>query len=66
MAKLIVQHEQDPGIAIVLEYVPSGTPGRALGYHGKCTQCGWPLHRWERDTAILSAFSHIEKHESAL
>lgn len=66
MAKLIVQHDEDPGIAIVLEEVPEGTPGRARGYHGSCTECGWPMHRWYSIDAIESAKNHVDRHESRL
>lgn len=66
MAKLIVQHNEDPAIGIVLEEVPEGTPGRARGWHGECTECGWTLHYWREDNAVKGARRHIEKHESAL
>jgi hypothetical protein len=66
MAKLIVQHDEDPGIAIVLEYVPPGTPGRPQGWHGTCTQCGRPMHRWDGEVAIAGARVHVDSHESAL
>lgn len=66
MAKLIVQHDEDPGIAIVLEEVPEGTPGRAHGYHGTCTECGWPMHRWLQVRAIEGAKEHVDRHESRL
>lgn len=66
MSKLIVQHDEDPGIAIVLEYVPPGTPGRALGWHGACTQCGKTMHRWGPAMAIESARRHVDSHSSAL
>jgi hypothetical protein len=66
MAKLIVQHDEDPGIAIVLEYVLPSTPGRPQGWHGTCTQCGRPMHRWNERQAIESARTHVDGHECAL
>lgn len=66
MAKLIVQHEEDPGIAMVLEYTATGTPGRARGWYGKCTQCGWPIHRWVQGKAVEDAQAHVDGHESHL
>lgn len=66
MAKLIVQHDEDPGIAIVLEYVAPGIPDRVQGWRGECTQCGWPMHRWEIDQAIAGAKTHVDVHESGL
>lgn len=66
MAKIIIQHDVDPGIAIVLEHVAPGTPGRAQGYHGSCTECGWPMHRWGQDVALIAAQAHVDRHESGL
>lgn len=66
MAKIVVQHDVDPGIAIVLEEVPEGTPGLARGTRGSCTECGWPMHRWRRDDAIAAAKQHVDLHQSGL
>lgn len=66
MAKLIVQHDEDPGIAIILEALRLDGSGRALGWHGTCTQCGRPMHRWGQWLAIESAKAHVDSHESAL
>lgn len=66
MAKLLVQHDEDPGIAIVLEYVAPGTPGRPQGWFGTCTQCGKKTHWWHQDRAITAAQAHVDGHESAL
>lgn len=66
MAKLVIVHDVDPCIGITLEEVPPGTPGRAQGYHGTCTECGWPMHRWERDKAIQGAKEHVDSHEAVL
>jgi hypothetical protein len=66
MAKIVIQHEQDPSIAIVLEEVTVPTPGKALGAYGKCTECGWPMHWWNREEAIVRAQRHVNRHESSL
>lgn len=66
MAKLVVQHDVDPSIGIVLEYVPEGTPNKARGWHGECTECGWPMHRWKQENAIIGAQVHVDRHESGL
>lgn len=63
MAKIVVQHDVDPAIGMILEEVPPGTPGRAQGCHGTCTECGWPMHRWDRDRAIQDAKQHVDSHE---
>jgi hypothetical protein len=62
MAKLVIQHDTDHSIGITLDEVPPGTPGRARGYHGSCTECGWPIHRWHRDNAIRDAKEHVDAH----
>lgn len=64
MARLVVQHDTDPAIAIVLETVPEGTPGRARGTHGQCTECGWPMHRWSEGVALTDAQRHVDRHEA--
>lgn len=66
MAKIVIHHEVDPAIGIVLEEVPAGTAGRARGFYGTCTECGWPMHRWHRNDAIKSAQDHVDRHESSL
>ncbi len=67
MAKLLVQHDDDPGIAIILEEVlPGNAEGRVQGWHGSCTQCGYPIHRWIWGRAVESARRHVDAHESAL
>ena len=66
MAKVVVQNDTDPGIAVVLETVPEGTPGRAQGTYGKCTQCGWPIHQWREDSAITVAKEHVDEHPAVL
>lgn len=66
MAKIVVHNERDPQIAIVLEYVAPNTPGRARGYHGTCTECGWPMHRWGQYAAIVAARAHVDSHEPVM
>lgn len=66
MAKLVVQHDGDPAIGIVLEYTEPGTPGKAEGYSGTCTECGWPIHRWQQNVlaVIQDAQAHVDAHEA--
>lgn len=67
MAKLVVQHDTDPAIGIVLEYVALGTvTGRALGWHGTCTECGHRIHAWTEDKAISRAIGHVNRHEAVV
>jgi hypothetical protein len=66
MAVTVVFNEADPCIGITLEEVPPGTPGRAQGTHGTCTECGWPMHRWDRDKAIRDAQAHVDGHAPVL
>lgn len=66
MAKLVVQHDVDPAIGIVLEYTESETLGRAQGYSGTCTECGWTMHRWRQDNAIKAAKAHVDSHEAVV
>jgi len=62
MAKLMTVSEQDPTIAVILEYVPPGTPGLPQGWRGRCTDCGpaWSMHRWNQDRALAGAAHHID------
>lgn len=64
MARLVVQHDVDPAIGIVLEEVPPGTPGRSQGWHGRCTECGRVMHRWTKDDALRDAQAHVDKHDA--
>lgn len=66
MAKLVIVHDVDPCIGITLEEVAPGTPGRAQGYHGACTECGHVMHRWDRDRAISDAKAHVDGHAPVL
>lgn len=66
MAKLIAQHDTDPGIAIVLTYTAPNDPTHAVGWHGSCTECGRPMHRWDWRRALESAQAHVDSHDSAL
>ena len=65
MAKLVVQHDRDPQIAVVLTEMPRG--GHTVpGVTGSCTQCGWPMHQWNRDKAIRAAQQHVDGHEPVI
>jgi hypothetical protein len=61
MAKLIVQHDTDPGIAIVLQ-CDDGTGS----YSGECTECGYavdlaPIADAQQDAEIHIDFRHEER-----
>lgn len=64
MAKLLAVNEKDPGIAVLFEHVPEGTPGVAQGWRGRCTECGdrWVMHRWTRDKALEDGQRHVDSH----
>lgn len=62
MAKLVIMHDEDPAIGIVLTVVEPGTPGKAMGTYGTCTECGWPMHRWDHEEAIRAARRHVDAH----
>jgi len=65
VAKIVVQHDLDPAIAIVLEYEAPG--GRhAQGWYGECTECGWPMHRWGQPFAIDAAKAHVDRHDGSV
>lgn len=64
MAKIVVQHDTDLSIGITLERSPH--PDRVAGWQGKCTECGWPMHRWNQDNAIRAAQRHVDAHEAVV
>lgn len=66
MAKLVVQHDEDPAIGIVLTEVLPGDPNVAQGWHGACTECPHTIHRWEEDNAITAARRHVDSHEAVV
>lgn len=66
MAKLVVQHNVDPAISMVLKEVLPGDPSLAQGWRGQCSECGKTMHRWHMDQAIGAAQAHVDSHESAL
>lgn len=66
MAKIVIQHEVDPSIGMVLEELSEGVPGRAHGVYGSCTECPAVLHAWTRDIGIILATRHVDAHESSL
>lgn len=65
MAKIVIQHDVDPAIGMILEEVPEGTD-RAEGTYGRCTQCPHTIHRWRRDNAIVAARRHVDSHEAVV
>lgn len=66
MAKLIVHHQTDPGIGMVLEEVLPGDAKRARGWYGRCTACPKTMHRWHQDRAVKAAQGHVDSHEAVL
>lgn len=66
MAKTVVYNERDPQIAIVLERVGPGVPGRARGTHGACTECGWVMFKWNAEKAREVAQAHVDSHEAVI
>lgn len=61
MAKLLVQHDTDPGICVILAEVEQPLPGWA----GDCTQCGTSVHSTRADEAVAYSVRHVESHEDA-
>lgn len=66
MAKVVVFNQDDPCIGIILEEVPEGTPGRAQGVHGRCTECWNPMHWWHMERALPAAQAHVDAHQPVL
>lgn len=66
VAPVVLCHPVDPCISITLRYSPPETPGRALGWHGTCTQCGHTMHRWRSLTAVRDAMRHVHGHEAVV
>ena len=65
MEKIVVFNEVDPCIGITLyEGIPESSA--APGFHGACTQCGWPMHKWDRRKAIDAAQAHVDRHSPAV
>lgn len=65
MEKIVVFNQADPCIGITLRQGLPQAPD-APGFHGTCTECGWPMHRWDRDKAIESAQAHVDWHDPVL
>jgi len=65
MAKIVIHNETDPGIGIILNEGLPQAPS-APGFHGTCTQCGWPMHRWDLQKAIDAAQAHVDRHSPAV
>lgn len=62
MAKTIVQHDEDPGIAIMIYQDEDG-----VWQGDPCTQCGYqPRGRHDLMDVQQEAEIHIDSHESAL
>jgi hypothetical protein len=61
-AKLVVFNDREPDIGITMEYVPPGTPGKAMGWHGVCTECGKPVHFWNQARAFAAGQEHVDQH----
>jgi hypothetical protein len=66
MAKLVVRHDVDPAIGVVLTEVLPGTAGVAQGWYGACTECGWRLHRWMQGLAVEDAQAHVDRHDAVV
>lgn len=65
MAKLLVQHDTDPGIVVILEQAASTVTEGLMVWRGKCTQCGCPIRGVYADSAIPRAKDHVDTHEDA-
>jgi hypothetical protein len=61
--KLVVYKDAEPEIGITLEYTAPGTPGKAQGWHGTCTQCGKPMHFWNQEKAFEAGQAHVDQCE---
>lgn len=59
MAKTIVQHDTDPGIAIIINETSDG-------YGGDCTECGSHVFHRRFDDAIAVAEIHVDQHEGSI
>lgn len=65
MAEIVIHNSVDPCIGITLKEGIDGAPS-APGWHGTCTECGWPMHRWKQDAAIEAARHHVDRHDPVL
>ncbi len=65
MAKVLVQHDTDPGIVVILAEVESMVTEGLMIWKGECTQCGAPIRGSWVDTAVLRAQGHVDEHEDA-
>jgi hypothetical protein len=64
MAKLLVQHDTDPGICVILAERESTVTEGLLIWVGECTQCGSPI-RGTAVTSVERARAHVDEHEDA-
>jgi hypothetical protein len=60
--KLLVFNDYDPAVAITMEWTPEGTPGRAHGWRGACTECGKAVHYWTEAKAMENGQEHVNGH----
>lgn len=65
MEEIVVFNRADPCIGIILRQGIEGGPA-APGWHGSCTECGWPMHRWTKENAVTSARRHVDGHRPVL
>ena len=63
MTKRVVFNEADPGIGVTLV---QGEEGQALGWSGRCTECGKPMHWWTESRAVAGAQAHVDAHSPVL
>lgn len=60
--QIVIFNSVDPCIGIILREGLPNAP-HAPGFHGSCTQCGWPMHKWDRQKAIEAAQRHVDWHD---
>jgi hypothetical protein len=61
MAKIVIQNETDPCIAVVLKEVPHGPA--STGHSGACTECGEVMYHRQVGKALTLAQEHVDSHE---
>lgn len=60
--RLVTFQNDEPSIAIVFTQVEPGTPGKARGWHGECTECGKKVHYWNEARAMAAGQEHVDSH----
>lgn len=63
VTQIVIFNAIDPCIGITLV---EGEAGRPPGFKGTCTECGWPMHRWNREDAVARAQRHVDAHTPQL